>query len=205
MGTRPWTLAVLFAASTLAGCVTEEAGPETGTGSSDESIRERIARFEHLKGREYEENVAILSGILRDRAFPLLVEALDSDASARIRAACALTLYSGEDDRAREPLFAAAAKDDNAGVRYTAAYGLCTFRDSRGLPVLFEALRAENPQVRWDANDRLKRVTGLDFAFEATDPPEKRAAAVARWEGWYRDVGPGGASMALRPMGGGPK
>lgn len=197
---------VLAASSILAGCVTEDTAYGKGeSGTSDAAVKERIAAFDYLQGQAYVENVDLLAGILKDRSHPLLVEALAGDSSDKVRAGCAIALATGQDDRAREPIARAMTKDQSPRVRYTAAYGLCLFRDSRGLPVLFEALRDESAQVRWDANDRLKGVTALDFAFVATDPPEARAAAVARWEAWYKEVGPGGASRALRPVGGRPK
>lgn len=203
MAIRPAMLAVLAASAFAAGCVTEGAPAPGDSGTTDESIRQRIAAFETLKpGQEFQDNQNILGIFLKDRAFPLLVEALSSDPSPRIRVNVAICLFLGQDDRAREPLFRAMEHDGNPGVRYQAAYGLCLFRDSRGLPVLFEALRSENPQVRWDANDRLKSLTRLDFAFDSMGTAEAREAAIGRWEGWYREVGAGGASRSLLPPGG---
>ncbi len=204
MAIRPVALAVLAAPVLLFGCVTENVGISGDSGSSTASIRRRIADFESLQPgqKEYDDNLSILSGLLKEKSYPLLVEALEGDPNPRIRVSVALCLGLGQEDRARDVLHRAATGDENPGVRYTAAYSLCTFRDSRGLPVLFEALKAENAQVRWDANDRLKRLTRLDFAFDASASAEDRAAAVGRWEGWYRQVGPSGASQALMPPAG---
>lgn len=205
MAIRPVAIAVLAASCWLAGCVTEDASPNQGSGSTDETVRERISSFDSLKGQEYLDNVNLLAGLLKDRAYPMLVDSLANSPSDKVRAGCASALYMGQDDRAREHLARAAMKDANPGVRFTAAYGLCLYRDSRGLPILFEALRSDNSQWRWDANDRLKGVTGLDFAFDTNATPELREAAVARWEAWYKRVGPAGASQALMPVTGRPR
>ena len=201
MGLRTIVFAFVASSGLLGGCVTEDTGdPTADTGVSEAAIRQRIQTFETLgPGKAYDDNLTILSNLLRDRAYPLLVEALKGDPSPRVRVSSALCLGLGQDDRAREHLAVAAKSDANPGVRYTSAYSLCLFRDSRGLPVLFEALRSDNPQVRFDANYRLKLLLRMDFAFEATGTPEARAEAVARWENWYKEVGPGGASMALLP------
>jgi HEAT repeat protein len=192
--------ASLLAAGFLPGCVTEGEGMDSAT---EKQIAERIAAFARLQGQEYEENVSLLGGFLRDRAVPMLIEALEEDPSPRVRCGCAISLGIAQDGRAREPLLASAQGDPNPGVRYTSAYALCLYRDARGLPVLFETLRSEHQQVRWDGNERLKKLTNLDFGFDAAETPERREAAAARWEAWYRQVGPDGAAMRLVPPGGG--
>ena len=185
MAVRPAAFAAaLLAAGLAAGCVTEGGGSMDS--STEKQIRERIASFATVQGKEFEENVDLLGGFLRDKSVPLLLEFLDGDPSPRVRCGCALALAVAQDGRAREPLARAATGDSNAGVRYTAAYALCLFRDSRGLPVLFETLRSDSQQIRWDGNERLKKLTGLDFGFNAADPPAQREEAAARWESWYR-------------------
>jgi HEAT repeat protein len=208
MGARAAAILAAALAATLgpavlgAGCMSPDAGGGSLDDSLDREVREKIEGLATARGEQYEQNVAALGGLLRVRAVPLLVEALDANANPRVRAGCALALADAQDPRALEPLSEAADRDEDAGVRYTAAYALLRFRDPRGLPVLFRALRSEDPQTRFVAIYRLKEVTGEDLGFVATDPPADREVAVARWESWYREVGPGGAGARLLPPGG---
>jgi hypothetical protein len=188
--------ASLLVAGLLPGCVSDGGGMDPAT---EKQIHERIAAFARVQGEEFENNVSLLGGFLRDRSVPFLIDALEDDAEPRVRCGCALSLGIAQDGRARDPLARAALRDPNPGVRYTAAYALCLYRDARGLPILFETLRSEHQQVRWDGNERLKKLTNLDFGFDPADTPERREAAAARWEAWYRQVGPDGASMRLVP------
>jgi HEAT repeat protein len=201
MAVRPVGIAVaLVAAQFAAGCVTE--GGDSDNSAVEAQIRERIASFATLRGSSFEENVQVLGGLLKGHAVPMLVEALGSSRNERVRAGCALALADALDPAAVEPLVAAATRDSVPGMRYTAAYCLCRFRDPRGLPVLFEALRSSNESDRFIGIFRLREVTGMDYGYKETDPPESRAQAIQRWETWFREAGTQGAAMKLMPSGG---
>lgn len=194
---RRAALAALALAAALPACATgDEPDPST-----EQQIRGRIANLATLRGNELASNIEILGVYMRPLSVPYLIEALEGDPSPRVRAGSAQALGLSQDGRAVEPLARAADSDSNPGVRYTAAYGLCLFRDARGLPVLFEALRSDDPLNRRLASDGLRRLTGLDFGYLPEDPREKREAAVANWEAWYRELGPEGAAARLVPTG----
>ena len=197
MAARPPALAaVLLAGSAAAGCVSTGGPLDPAT---EKQIHELIASFEKVRGTEYEENVRTLGVVLRDYSIPFLIEGLGGDPAPQVRMGCALALADTQRTDAIEPLAGAASSDAEPAVRYTSAYCLCRFRDPRGLPVLFEALRSENPTTRAIAIFRLKELTETDHGFVATDPPADRGAAVERWEVWYRDLGPEGAASKLLP------
>lgn len=201
MGVRPVGLAVaLVAAHFAAGCVTE--GGDSDNSAVEAQVRERIANFATLRGTSYEENVRVLGSLLRGHSVPFLVEALQTSRNERVRAGCALSLADAQDPSAVEPLVAAATGDPVPGMRYTAAYCLCRFRDPRGLPILFDALRSANESDRFIGIFRLREVTGMDYGYKETDPPEARAQAVQRWEDWFHEAGTQGAAMKLMPAGG---
>jgi HEAT repeat protein len=183
----------------LAGCVSDD-GATSGE-ATRKQIRERIEQFSVLRGKEFADNVGILSGILKESAFEQVVDALDSHSDPKVRAGCAMVLGIGQDGRAREPLADSIEDDDDPGVRYTAAYSLLLFRDARGLPPLFEALRGSDPINRDIANRRLMEVTRKDFGFIANDPPETRNAAADRWEAWYRNLGDEVVLQLVAPRG----
>jgi len=160
-------------------------------------IEKRIAAMEYLKGADLSANIEYLGGQICEPAVPAMVEAMRSSPSSRVRAGCASALGTSQDPRAIEPLARVAREDQDPGVRYTAAFALCRFRDIRGLPVLFEALKSEDVDHRRDAETKLRYLTRLDFGYDPEAPAAEREPAVARWEAWYREAGPQRAAMAL--------
>jgi hypothetical protein len=195
---RTLGLCALAAGAAASGCAYDDpdSGPDPAT---VRQIQERIRELGTSRGKDFLVNIESLGFYLKPHSIPYLVDALGSDPVAKVRAGCAQALGRSQDGRAVEPLARAATDDGNAGVRYTAAYQLCTYRDPRGLPVLFEALRGDDPINRKLACDGLRAVTGLDFGYDPAGPAEQRAKAVERWEAWYRDLGPSGAAAQMMP------
>lgn len=194
--------AALALGAALQGCVSDREPVDAAT---EQQIRTRIAALATLRGTDLAANIEILGVYMRATSVPYLIDALDSDSRPEVRAGCAQALGRSQDGRAVEPLAERAREDGNPGVRYTAAYNLCLFRDPRGLPVLFEALREGDAINRRLANDGLRSLTGLDFGYDPMADPVERAAAAGRWEAWYRSVGQGEAGRSLATPGSPPR
>ncbi|HXG63394.1 MAG TPA: HEAT repeat domain-containing protein [Planctomycetota bacterium] len=82
--------------------------------------------------------------------------------------------------------------DEVYDVRAQAARSLYAMGDPSGLPVLVEALRADavwfdidyGQIAREDAWNFLKKAAGDDFGYKPWDPPDRRAAGLAKFEAW---------------------
>jgi len=188
--------ALLAASLALAACASTSDAPVDP--ATDDQIRSRVEAMGTLRGVELEENIRMLGEFLRGISVPYLVDAVESHGDPKVRAGCASALGLTSDGRAVAPLARAAEGDSDSGVRYTAAYGLLLLRDPRGFPVLFETLRSDDPLRRRVGIDRLRQLTGLDHGYDPSGPPAGREEAVARWEGWLREVGPTGAAMSIQ-------
>ncbi len=169
--------------------------------ATERQIQVRIANLATLRGNDQVQNIEILGVTLHPISIPYLLDGLAGDPNARIRAGCAQALGLSQDGRAVEALALAVGSDTEPGVRYTAAYNLGLFRDARGLPTLFEALRGDDPVNRKLAGDCLFALTGFDLGYDFMARPEERSAAAARWEEWYRQRGPAGVAPLLLPGG----
>ncbi len=55
------------------------------------------------------------------------------------------------------------------------------------IPALIDRLNDSDRVVRMTANDGLKERTRRDFGFVAWADPKERAAAVDRWQAWWKD------------------
>ena len=62
--------------------------------------------------------------------------------------------------------------------------------DGVAIPAWIGRLDDKDPVVRMAANESLKGRTGQDFGFVAWDEPADRAAAVAKWKGWWSAKSP---------------
>jgi HEAT repeat protein len=192
--------ALLAAASSAsAGCASVAASEEQEIDpATDAQLRARVEQMGTLRGVELEENIRMLGDFLRGVSVPYLVDGISNHAEPKVRAGCASALGLTQDGRAVPPLVAAAEGDRDSGVRYTAAYSLLLLRDPRGFPILFETLRSDDPLRRRVGIDRLRQLTGLDHGFDPAAPPDRREAAVKRWEAWLRQVGPDEAAMTIQ-------
>lgn len=95
-------------------------------------------------------------------------------------------------DREAMPRLRELLGDEVYDVRAQAARSLYAMGDPSGLPVLVEALRADavwfgidyGQIAREDAWNFLKKVAGDDFGYKPWDPPDRRAAGLAKFEAW---------------------
>ena len=55
-------------------------------------------------------------------------------------------------------------------------------KDSSAVPQLVDCLQNEDDSVRFYAVEALRRITGTDRGYDYKEPPQKRAAAVKRWQ-----------------------
>lgn len=191
-----WTVTVLaLGAMWLSGCASGV--PEYADDPDlNAMVDRRIAAMDTLRGADAWQNLQAVAA-MRLTALPRLETAMLTHPSPRVRAGCAQALGLAQDSKVVGSIARVATEDENAGVRYTAAYNLLLFQDSRGLPILIEALSSEDPSHRRDANLALTQATGRDFGFNPVAEPEVRGAAAARWKEWYDALGPDGRTLAL--------
>jgi hypothetical protein len=58
---------------------------------------------------------------------------------------------------------------------------------SKVVPALIDRLEDKDDVVRLVAFEELRKVTGKTFGYVPWAAPEERAAAVARWRGWWKE------------------
>ncbi|MGL4554633.1 MAG: HEAT repeat domain-containing protein, partial [Gemmataceae bacterium] len=82
--------------------------------------------------------------------------------------------------------------DKDPVVRLRAAAGLASAGDKAAVPALISALADLPVEQLWEAEDVLCRLAGdAAPASSAGADKESRAKAVAAWESWYKESGPG--------------
>lgn len=118
-------------------------------------------------------------------AAPLLLEMARQDTSAEVRAFCLgqLSLLG----RIDELLDLVRSGDGN--LRFAAAIALGDNGVYVGVPLVIEGLRHESVAIRKLAIEKLEAWTGQFLGYFPDDDPERRAAAVARWEQWFAEQG----------------
>jgi len=60
-------------------------------------------------------------------------------------------------------------------------------KDSAAVPFLVDRLTDSQQEVRFFAIIALERITGQTMGYNYYDPPDERAAAVARWRQWLQN------------------
>jgi HEAT repeat protein len=80
------------------------------------------------------------------------------------------------------------AGDKEESVRLEVARSLVNRGDWSGVPTLIQGLHSDNANVRMLCNDALKDQTMKDFGFPVEGTPDERAAAIAKWEQWWRSA-----------------
>lgn len=89
-------------------------------------------------------------------------------------------------------------ESQDGSLRLAAAVALGDNGIFVGIPVVLESLKMDELTVRKVAIQKLESWTGQFLGFFAEDPPEKRAAAVERWEKWWAAEGKKFVDDALR-------
>lgn len=105
-----------------------------------------------------------------------------------IRNSAARVLGNTNDPSAVIPL-AEQIKDKDVDFVFTVAEALVRLKDKRGIPVLIDSLKSENPSRRALAFDTLSKVTGLNFNYKPYLSDEERTKAVTEWETWWLKEG----------------
>ena len=158
------------------------------------------ARIKSYLTQDIVEKVPGLSRRLTDPEARERVQALKEAAVAAPRDCAALFVYIAKTDsnkdvrafvlgqltlenRTQELIELLQAQDGS--LRLAAAVALGDNGVYVGVPVVLEALKLEDAAVRKVAIGKLEAWTGQFLGYFADDPPEKRAAAIERWEQWW--------------------
>lgn len=118
-------------------------------------------------------------------AAPLLVHIVRTDPAREIRAFILAQLAL--QNRTTELVELLQAQDGS--LRLAAAIALGDNGVHVGLPIVFEALKLDDAAIRRVAIQKLESWTGQFLGYFPDDPPEKRAAAIERWEKWFATDG----------------
>jgi tetratricopeptide (TPR) repeat protein len=117
---------------------------------------------------------------------PLLLYLVRSDPSDRVRSYAVSQMSSL---RCFNEL-AEVLKLHHGPLRLSAALALGESGIYAGTPILIEALRMDNAEIRTVAIERLREWTGQFFGFRPLAPDQDRARAIERWEAWWSEDGP---------------
>jgi hypothetical protein len=79
--------------------------------------------------------------------------------------------------------------DPSACRRTEAAAAVPAYGDASHVASLIALLDDEDPAVRLTAGGSLKRATGHDTGYRASDPPEERRRHQAAWRAWWGERG----------------
>src|SRR5262249_30854152 len=110
----------------------------------------------------------------------------DPDDSVRERALrCVKTLASPS---SRDPLFAAAGKEEDEFLKVEIAEALLELGDPRGFgPLVDVNTGGEAAQARRDAWEHLKAHASIEVTYRPDLPPAENGAAVAELRRWWKD------------------
>lgn len=126
----------------------------------------------------------------------------DGDETVRLIALWSLGVIG---DRTSAPSVTEALGDPSPAVRCAAAIVAERLCERATLPLLLNALEAEEAPLRYHAFYTLTRLTGQRFGYNAYAKAEQRTGAVAAWRTWWREHGaafePGRPSVDI-PSGG---
>lgn len=118
---------------------------------------------------------------------PLLLHMIKFDEAARVRAYCVSQLAALR----RYEELAEVLKLQDGPLRLAAAFALGDAGIYAGIPILIEALRLSDVEIRTVAIQKLSEYTGgLHFGYRAQGSPEDRERAIARWNEWWNQEGP---------------
>jgi HEAT repeat protein len=142
-----------------------------------------IDRLRHEKGVDYVNDLRRLAAY-EGFAVPRLIDLLD-DRDAHMRRGAAFALGDINDPRV-VPALKDHTEDKNEIVRLEIARSLLHRGDWSGIPTLIQGLRSSDPSIRMHCDEALRDQTMKDFGFPVEGTAEERAAAIARWEQWWR-------------------
>jgi hypothetical protein len=175
----------------LVACVTES---EPKADLNDFTEPPRFLKFEideRISALQYQTEERLYQNMMRlvyigEPAIPAVMDGLDHT-SPRVRASCAYILGILRDRRTIDTL--EAHLDDKVPVvRYEVATSLGIMGVKSAYHVLIEGLKDEDIRNRFKAHESLTMLTHNNFGYKHDDEPERRAAAIVRWETWYQEM-----------------
>ncbi len=133
-----------------------------------------------LKAADWTDRYAILSGLLAAKAEGVGGICLEAakDRDPRVRIIALDGLLSLGDIKAAEPLFVAAVEDSEWQIRLSGIAGIEKLRCKTGIAAMIRQLKKEDGRLRDDLSGTLKRLTGMDFGYNA-----------AAWDEWWKTNG----------------
>lgn len=150
---------------------------------------EGIARLgERLVSLDSSERESALRSVVMevpDQVGPLLLHVIKTDEASRVRAYCVSQL--GALRRYEE--LAEVLKLQDGPLRLAAAFALGDAGIYAGVPILIEALRLSDVEIRTVAIQKLTDYTGQHFGYRAQGSVEDRERSVARWNLWWNENG----------------
>ena len=166
--------------------------------TAEEKLEELVARGNQdavALASEYlaDENPALRVAAVRaaarmgDGGVPLLLRAIDDDASEVRQAACQEVGARGVAKGVGA--LKKALRDRSFYVSHSAAAALYRLGDRGGIKTLFAGLRSPDLNTRIDAHRTARGVFGRDFGYAWDLPAVERAKVVDDWERWVEDGG----------------
>ena len=80
-------------------------------------------------------------------------------------------------------------QNEDPAVAVAAAKGLYELRDKTLVPVVIKVLKSDNRKATEQAVDLIRKITGNDWGYDITAPPEVRAKIVVQLEKWWKENG----------------
>ncbi|MCO5165166.1 MAG: hypothetical protein M9894_02205 [Planctomycetes bacterium] len=143
---------------------------------------------ERLVSPEASERESALRSVVMEvpeQVGPLLLHVIKIDEAPRVRAYCVSQLAALR----RYEELAEVLRLPDGPLRLTAAFALGDAGILAGVPILIEALRLSDPEIRAVAIQKLTEYTGQHFGYRAQGSQEDRDRAVARWNQWWNENG----------------
>jgi tetratricopeptide (TPR) repeat protein len=117
---------------------------------------------------------------------PLLLHLVKNDSSPRVRAFCVSQLSAL---RKFEELAEVLRIGPSGPLRLAAAFALGDAGIYAGVPILIDALRLSDLQIRSAAVHKLREYTKQHFGFRPNAPEEERTKAIDKWTRWWDENG----------------
>ncbi len=145
-----------------------------------------------LKKSETEVRVRILDLVEAKKDMSMIHDVhlllTDPDDSVRERALRCLRAIGGMESR--DPILAAASKEDDEYIKVEMAEALLELGDPRGFGPMIDVIAGgEAAQARRDAWEHLKAHAEIDVPYRSDLPPSENAAAVAGLKRWWQENG----------------
>jgi len=124
-------------------------------------------------------------GRLEDPRHAPAIKKTLQDNRPELREAAVYALARSNGRKEPGPVIDVLEKDDSPSVRAAAATALGQAHAWDSMPKLVEALRDPSIQVRRNAINAIIRMIGIDPLYNASDPPDKREAAIRKIQAIY--------------------